>query len=539
MTDRTSPLWEAEEGVLSVLLNGDPDAVARIRSIVAAVDFSEPGDATICRAVYALVDRGAGVDHVTVGDELARAGELDVAGGLERVRELQASYFTSAQIEHHASIIVQHAQRRGLADQLRRGLERLGAGRLAVDVATALRDSLDRFQRAAATSIPLAIRALDLESSEPVRWRVAQLRPAGEITLTVGDGGSFKSTAALSEAGAIAGGYPVWGRFASERADALIITAEDPADVVHMRLEALIAGHEWERDLVLGGVHIIADPELCLSDEAWRRRVLREVERIRPGYIVVDPWADVIGGDENSNTDARPVLKFLRRLARVSGSAVNVVHHVGKAAEGKSKADRIRGSTALVHASRSTIFLTFSDSGVSVEHLKSSRGAKVASFVLSRAIEQDAARPGIWRSARLSFAAADAAPLNRAEQFVIAQVSASPRTLGSTKLRELGAKHGLRGQDVSEAIAQLASRDRIAFEEGKNNAKFWYATSLPGRLGRQDVASPPGLPGACPAGSENPVHDPAPLKGAGRVVDGLGPAVRDEGDAWTFDLAVI
>jgi RecA-family ATPase len=195
-----------------------------------------------------------------------------------------------------------------------------------------------------------AIGAIDAPPQPPMSWLIRDLWPAAQIGLFVGDGGAFKSSAALHMACAIAGGYSVFERYRVERAaPVLIVSAEDDLAVVLMRLEAFIAGHEWDRDRVMSNVHIIADGEPSLGEAVWKLHLLGEAERIRPGFIILDPWAELMGGDENSNTDARPAIKYLRRLATVSGAGVAVVHHAGKAgaagkARPRSNTRRERGS---------------------------------------------------------------------------------------------------------------------------------------------------------------------------------------------------
>ena len=108
---------------------------------------------------------------------------------------------------------------------------------------------------------------------------------------------------------------------------------------------------------VLEHVHIIASPDATLASALWCGHFLAEVERLRPAFILLDPLAELSGGEENSNTDQRPTVKFVRRLTTISGAAVAIVHHLGKPAEGKRDVDRIRGASAIQHASRVTYVL--------------------------------------------------------------------------------------------------------------------------------------------------------------------------------------
>lgn len=326
------------------------------------------------------------------------------------------------------------------------------------------------------TVLPHAIRALDAPAPRPIDWIVTDLFTAGEIGLLVGDGGSFKSTAAINMAAAIAGGYTVWNRFKVRQRAALIISAEDSLDVVLMRLNAFVEGHGWDRTRVLSNVHLFATTDITLSSAAWQTHIIDEAKRIDAGLIVLDPFAELIQGDENSNTEIRPIVKFLRACGRQTNAAVVVVHHMGKAAQEKRTMDRIRGASALPSASRSTLFFDFqpNGAGVVVEHLKMSRAPRLNRFLLAREIHTESENIAQWTSAKLAHTEVKADDENRAIAFVVSQVSASPRSLTTSDLKRIGSKNRLRGEDIGIALNILQGQGKIAFEQGPRNARKWY-----------------------------------------------------------------
>lgn len=326
--------------------------------------------------------------------------------------------------------------------------------------------------------MPGATCALYAPPVEPIEWAVDRLFPAGDLALLVGDGGSFKSTAALAIAAAKAGGYPVFGHFRCEQRPSLIISAEDAADVVGMRLHALAEGAGWDTAAVLGNTHYIAAPgEVSLSNPDWAEHIAIEAKRLDAGLIVLDPLADMFDGDENSNSELRPVMKYCRALGAQTKAAVLIVHHFGKAGEGKRPVDRIRGASRLFGAARSVLAFDYHDTGVTVEHLKSNRAPKLNKFVLGRRIEVDRNNAAQWISASLTYHDARQLTLSRAESFVMTQVRSSPG-ITSTKLRE--ASHttpGVNNQDVSDALNTLHSRGVLNFEGGPNNTRKWYVAA--------------------------------------------------------------
>jgi hypothetical protein len=310
----------------------------------------------------------------------------------------------------------------------------------------------------------------------PVEWIVNDLFTAGEIGLLVGDGGSFKSTAAIGMAAAIAGGYAVWNRHAAPQRPALIISAEDSLDIVMMRLNAFIAGHEWDRTKVLSNVHVFATTDVSLSVAGWQQHIINEAKRIQPGMIILDPFAELITGDENSNSEIRPIVKFLRALGRETNAAVIVVHHAGKAGQDRRALDRIRGASALPSAARSILFFDFqpNGAGVAVEHLKMSRSPRLERFILARHVEADSLNRALWFKATLSHLDVRAAQESRAEAWVLAQVTAYPRELTTTELKKRGNGVRLRGEDIGGALNSLLLQGRIGFENGPRGAKKWH-----------------------------------------------------------------
>jgi hypothetical protein len=320
-----------------------------------------------------------------------------------------------------------------------------------------------------------AIRAIDAPPQPPMSWLVRDLWPDRQIGLFVGDGGAFKSSAALHIACAVAGGYPVFERYTVEAArPVLIVSAEDDLAVVLMRLEAFIAGHEWDRGRVMSNIHIIADGEPSLGEAVWKLHLLAEVERLQPGFIILDPWAELMGGDENSNTDARPAIKYLRRLATISGAGVAVVHHAGKQGQQEKRAlDRIRGASAVPSAARVILFFEWRPDGVFVENLKMSRAPRLEPFLIRREIETLPGNLAQWTSAKLTLLAA----LPFAETWVIERLRESKdkeRGPTSTLLRELGkGVSGLRNQDIDRALQKLEFRAIVAWDKGSKGQKYW------------------------------------------------------------------
>ncbi|HEX6814197.1 MAG TPA: AAA family ATPase, partial [Gemmatimonadaceae bacterium] len=327
----------------------------------------------------------------------------------------------------------------------------------------------------APTSLAPAVCALTAPTPVPIQWAIEDVWTAGDLGLFVGDGGAFKSSAALHIAGAVAGGYDVFDRFPVVRRPVLIVSAEDPQSVILMRLNAFIAGHGWDRERVLGNVHLFADCEPSLARREWQAHILKEAARLDAGMIVLDPWAELIEGDESSNTDMRPIIKFARRLAKQTTAAVGIVHHAGKAAPEKRTLDRIRGATALTSAARVILFFEFRDDGVYVENLKLSRAERLKPFTIQRQIEHQPGNRAQWRSARLTYEDAKQFERTRADDFVLMQLRlAAPARRGSRELRALARDvPGIRNEELDQSLHRLQARGMIDWQPGPRSGKLW------------------------------------------------------------------
>ncbi len=108
---------DAEAAVLgSILVDPhDRDTMSDVFGVIAPEDFDDTRHQRVFRAIRSVWDQGFGVDFVTVGDELDRAGELVHAGGREYLAALAERVATSTNILRHAGIVREKAILRRLA----------------------------------------------------------------------------------------------------------------------------------------------------------------------------------------------------------------------------------------------------------------------------------------------------------------------------------------------------------------------------------------------------------------------------------------
>ena len=94
----------------------DSEAITTATEIVDDTMFFREGHRRIFRAIIALMERGSGIDVVTLADELERRGEMDASGGREYLSFLADAVPTAANVEHHSRIVKEKALLRRLIE---------------------------------------------------------------------------------------------------------------------------------------------------------------------------------------------------------------------------------------------------------------------------------------------------------------------------------------------------------------------------------------------------------------------------------------
>ena len=114
--DRRPPHSEAaEQAVLGAILIDD-EALLRASESIDDTMFWRESHRRIYRAMIALSESRAGIDTVTLADELERRGEMDAAGGREYLALLADAVPTSANVSYHAQIVREKALLRRLIE---------------------------------------------------------------------------------------------------------------------------------------------------------------------------------------------------------------------------------------------------------------------------------------------------------------------------------------------------------------------------------------------------------------------------------------
>jgi len=218
--------------------------------------------------------------------------------------------------------------------------------------------------------LPTALPAIDPrdwqgKTAPERKWFVEGWIPDRTVTNLSGDGGSGKTEIILQLIAASSLGLPWFGKPVSA-GPCLYYGAEDEADELHRRLQTIVgsAGKllsdlEGIRLIPMAGLDaVLAEPDRKngnLAATAIYPKLVSQALALRPKLIVIDPSADVFGGDEINRAQVRKFVSMLRALAMDIGCAVLLLSHPSLA--GMSSGTGTSGSTAWNNSVRSRLYL--------------------------------------------------------------------------------------------------------------------------------------------------------------------------------------
>jgi hypothetical protein len=196
------------------------------------------------------------------------------------------------------------------------------------------------------------------------QWFVEGWIPDRTVTNLSGDGGSGKTEIILQLIAASSLQTQWFGKDVSA-GPCLYYGAEDEADELHRRLETIVdcAGKRLSdldgiRLIPMAGLDaVLAEPDRKgnLAATAIYPKLVSQAIALRPKLIVIDPSADVFGGDEINRAQVRKFVSMLRALAMEIDCAVLLLSH--PSLTGMNSGTGTSGSTAWNNSVRSRLYL--------------------------------------------------------------------------------------------------------------------------------------------------------------------------------------
>lgn len=201
----------------------------------------------------------------------------------------------------------------------------------------------------------------DPTSIPPRRWLYGTYLVRGYVSVLVAPGGTGKSAFAMGVGLALVTGRPLLGEHIFEPVNVAIINLDDNLEELERRVAALMIKHNVPRSAL--------DGRLFLDDGEGRgltiaemgpdgfnvaypdvEALIEQIQKYNIGAIICDPFAESHSLEENSNPMMIKASAAWRRVARATGCAVFLVHHVRKG--DLSGIDAARGAKALTDSAR-------------------------------------------------------------------------------------------------------------------------------------------------------------------------------------------
>lgn len=323
--DRSPELEAALVGAFVISPRDDREALERARRIVRPEDLTHPELRVIFAACNRIRAAGAWPDVASLAHDLREGGELDKAGGLDRLSHLLDAVPHAANVEHHARILADLAARRRYRDALAAALRDLSEPG-APDLATLMARLVERVESvrpAESASLDAWATLADLmertDLLDPPEEVVPRFALRGRSTALVGRDKSGKSTLMCEAVVQVSRGGYFLGQVVKRGRAVVCAPDEAPGDTVRRLVEA---GADPERVRVLYS----HPPNLLGSLDALLREEPADL-------VVVDSLAEyarLVAGTAPDDGDAAgwgAVVRPLVALSRTHGVAVVVLHH--------------------------------------------------------------------------------------------------------------------------------------------------------------------------------------------------------------------
>jgi len=222
---------------------------------------------------------------------------------------------------------------------------------------------------------PVAIDALDLlakDYPETSGW-VAGIIERESLNVLGGPPKAFKTALVTGLGLRIATGTP-WLGFPTTPGRVLMLQAEiaEQHFQARLRLMTQALGPLLRPDTFL----VASDRQAPLDTAPGQARIRQLLVQHHPDFLLIDPLARFLTGDENRAQDMNAVVRFLDDLIQTWRLSVLLVHHTGKPSGAEREGgQRLRGSSVLFAAA---------DSVLMFDHL---RGEHILSFQLRHAAD--------------------------------------------------------------------------------------------------------------------------------------------------------
>lgn len=362
---------ELEQALLgAILLNND--AFSHVGGFLRAEHFYEPLHRQIYDLTASLLRKGSVVTPFTLKTFLPPSAP-EITPGLtasQYIARLATEATTVLNAADYGRAIHDLAVRRSLiaiAEEItnaaRHPAPEQPAHALIAQIATALH-GLETSSSIAALEVHDA--GDDVDLPPPRGWLQGNQFCRRFLSSVVAPGSTGKSALRYAEVLAQATGRPIAGFHVFVRCAVLLLSLEDDVDEMRRRIAAVRLYHQIDPCELRGWLFYAAPKGLKLAEMRDGSRQLgqlegllrRQIERLKPGLVVLDPFVKTHALEENDNGAMDFVCDLLAKIAIEYDIAIDAPHHAKKGTLAPGDADTGRGGSAIRDAGRLVYTLT-------------------------------------------------------------------------------------------------------------------------------------------------------------------------------------
>jgi hypothetical protein len=280
----------------------------------------------------------------------------------------------------------------------------------------------------------------------PVEWLVEPLIAKKNFCMFFGKEGQGKTYSLLDLMVCLSQGLS-WLDMKTKKCNVLLIDEEDGVDRTNRRLRRIRLGREVDIDESLQYFSFFGFHFDNFEDTALLEGYILE-KNIE--FVVIDPFAHVMVGDENSKQDVQLVGTNLKGIVERTGCTIVIIHH-------ENKTGGYRGSTYLAGVVDINIQVSNNDKGlVTLDVRKNRDGVQGTSIYAQTYFSKNDDNEDVYRI--VSSSGAGAKPLPKAQQFVINWITKH----GATSIPDLEDNADIcTSNEARKAVPILAEKDLI------------------------------------------------------------------------------
>ena len=321
---------------------------------------------------------------------------------------------------------------------------------------------------------PINLEELFEADPKPMQYLVKPLVPEESLVLISGQAKRNKTFVCLALGISVAYGLPFAGEFlVGQTRRVLMILNEDGTDAVRDRMAKLLLGfNQATNDLPPNRLHVLCRRGFSLEDTDHLDWLQEYVADQHIGLVILDPFAEMFAGEENSERDVKRALQPLKALRDTTKCSVLLSHHQGKPREhgGGRRANTVRGSSYFIGWYDVGLHINAGAEGTPLRIKPEFRNREgMDEFVLNLVADDDA------QTLRFEWEAIDKGKaFKEAKSRVLEFVIANPDAI----TRDIVKKTPGRESTNSAALKQLVSDGEIIAQNGAKAVRHMVAPEV-------------------------------------------------------------